>query len=251
MTKQKHFFLIRGLIREAHHWAEFPSLLREASPGCKITMIDIPGAGEYFNSPSPISIRRMVEEMRQVYLKKVSSNEEKILVAISLGGMISGQWLKLHESDFDKVVMINTSYGGISPLFDRVKPSALLYLLKVPVLKGRDKEARILRLVTNHNQVFDETLNLWERIQQERPVSLVNTIKQLSAAALFRIGNFQPKIPILILAAVQDRMVSVECSRAIARAWNASISEHPTGGHDLTADDPKWVVKELVKFSAE
>jgi pimeloyl-[acyl-carrier protein] methyl ester esterase len=249
MTKQKHFFLIRGLIREARHWGEIPSLLKETSPGCKVTMIDIPGAGIYSDSPSPLSIRKMVEEMRRVYTAEVSPNEEKILVAISLGGMISGQWLKQHESDFDKVVMINTSYGGISPMFDRLKPMALFHLFKVPVLKGRDKEARILRLVTNHNQIFDKTLDLWEFIQKERPVSLFNTVKQLTAAAMFRIGDYRPKIPVLILAAVQDRMVSVECSRAIAKAWNAPITEHPTAGHDLSADDPKWVVKEVVKFS--
>ena len=249
MTKQKHFYLIRGLIREARHWGDIPELLRTSCPGCKVTTIDIPGAGIYSASPSRLSLKKMVEEMRRVYRETAQADEEKVLVAISLGGMIAAQWLKLQEDDFHKVVMINTSFGGMSPIFDRLRPGALGFLLKVPLMKGREKEARILRLVSNHNQVFDKTLDLWEKIQQENPVTLYNTIKQLAAAAIFRVGDFKPSIPVLILASVSDRMVSVNCSRVIAKSWGASIVEHTTAGHDLSADDPKWIVKEILKFT--
>jgi pimeloyl-[acyl-carrier protein] methyl ester esterase len=51
-----------------------------------------------------------------------------------------------------------------------------------------------------------------------------------------------------VLASPQDRMVSVNCSRAIAEKWQAPIVEHPTAGHDLSADDPKWLVSEISKF---
>ena len=70
MTKQKHFFLFRGLIREAEHWANFPAFLKAEHPGCEITLIDIPGAGAYFRSSSPLTVKGMVEEMRKVYLEK-------------------------------------------------------------------------------------------------------------------------------------------------------------------------------------
>ena len=248
MTKQKHFYLLRGLIREAEHWGEFPKLLTQAYPGSRYTLIDIPGAGKHFRSPSPLSIKKMVEKMRQTYLETKNENEECILLAISLGGMISAQWLKDFPEDFSKVILINTSYGGISPMFDRLKPKALLHLLKVPILKGRAKEAHILRLVSNHHNVFDHTLNLWEKIYNERPVSLSNSLRQLTAAGLFRIGQFKPNIPVLLLASVQDRMVSVECSRAIAKRWEAQLQEHPTAGHDLSADDPAWIVKKVENF---
>lgn len=248
MTKQKHFYLLRGLIREAEHWGEFPELLTQAIPGSRYTLIDIPGAGKYFRSPSPLSIKKMVEKMRQSYLETAQEGEERILLAISLGGMISAQWLKDYPQDFEKVILMNTSYGGISPLFDRLKPSALLHLLKVPVLQGRAKEAHILRLVSNHDNVFDSTLNLWDKIYQERPVSLSNSLRQLTAAGLFRIGHFKPQIPVLLLASVQDRMVSVECSRAIGKKWGFEVIEHPTAGHDLSADDPAWIVKHIQEF---
>ncbi len=248
MTRQKHFYLIRGLIREARHWGDFPSHLLEKFPGANLTTLDIPGAGEFYNSPSPLSIKKMVEEMRRVYLEKTNPNDENILVAISLGGMISAQWMKLYPEDFKEAILINTSYGGLSPVYQRLKPDALKFLLKVPTLKGRAKEARILRLVTNHNQIFDRTLNLWEQIQKDRPVSLSNTIKQLLAAAFFRIGKWKPEIPVLLIGSKLDRMVSIECSRAIQKAWSVPLVEHMTGGHDLTADDPAWVSKEIHRF---
>jgi alpha-beta hydrolase superfamily lysophospholipase len=248
MTKQKHFYLFRGLIREAEHWGDFPKDLQASNPGSKFTTIDIPGAGVFFKNPSPLSVKKMVEKMRQIYLENQNPDEEKVLIAISLGGMIAGQWLKDYSEDFDKAVLVNTSYGGYSKIFERIKPEALLYLLKVPTLKGRAKEAHILRLVSNHKNVFDKTLNLWEKIQKERPVSLPNTIRQLTAGGLFRIGNFIPKLPVLILAGTQDRMVSVNCSRSIAKRWNAPIIEHPTAGHDLTSDDPKWMIEKINSF---
>lgn len=245
MSKQKHFYLIRGLIREKGHWGSFLVHMNTLFPDAKITTIDIPGAGDYYQSPSPLSIRKMVEQMRQDFLKIRNENEEAYLVAISLGGMIAVEWMKRFPADFKKATLINTSFGGISPVYHRLFPSAFAFLLKVPVLKGRKKESRILELVTNHKEIFNETLDMWEVIQKERPVSLPNTIKQLLAGATFKVGEFYPPIPLQILASTHDRMVSVECSRAIAKKWNLPIVEHPTAGHDLSVDDPKWVAEKI------
>jgi alpha-beta hydrolase superfamily lysophospholipase len=190
----------------------------------------------------------MVEKMRQVYLTKQISDHENILLAISLGGMISAQWLKDYPQDFDKAVLLNTSYGGISKVFDRLKPSALTHLLSVPFLKGRAKEAHIIRLISNNKENFESTLNLWESIQKDRPVSLANTIRQLAAGGLFRIGDFSPQLPVLILASTKDRMVSVSCSRDIAKKWDLPIFEHPSAGHDITSDASDWVVEKIQNF---
>jgi len=242
---QKQFFLFRGLIREAKHWGDFPEHILKEFPGSEIITIDIPGAGVLYKSTSPLSIKGMVELMRQVYLEKVKDDHEQILVAVSLGGMISAEWMRSYPQDFDSAVLINTSYGGISPMFDRLMPKALLHVLKVPRLKGRDKEEHILNLVKNHAQNFKETLDLWEDIESKRPVSVKNALRQIIAAAKFRVGNWKPSIPILLLGSTQDRMVSINCSRKISKEWKLPLYEHPTGGHDLTSDDPEWVAKKI------
>jgi pimeloyl-[acyl-carrier protein] methyl ester esterase len=250
MTKQKHFYLLRGLIREKGHWGLFLNELKNFFPDALITPIDIPGAGEYYQSTSPLSIKGMVEHMRQDYLKAKKDNESSHLIAISLGGMISVEWMKHYPHDFEQATLINTSFGGISPVFHRLMPSALAFLLKVPTLKGRAKESRILKLVSNHEDVFNETLDMWEDIQKNRPVSLKNTLRQLAAGAKFKVGDFKPSIPIQLLGAVKDRMVSIECSRAIAKRWSLTLEEHPTGGHDLTVDAPEWVASKIREFTA-
>lgn len=248
MTKQKHFFLFRGLIREGEHWGPFPKYLEASCPSCKVTNIDIPGSGEFFNTSSPLSIRKMVEQMRRVYIQKKDEGDDCILIAISLGGMIAAEWMKNYPEDFSRAVLINSSFGGLSSFYERLKPKALMHLSQTVRMKGRDKEAHILRLVLNHNSMFDQTLTLWDEIQKLRPVSLGNTLRQLTAAGLFRIGNYKPSIPILILASTHDRMVSVNCSRAIAEKWKFPLIEHPTAGHDLGADDPKWIVERVSEF---
>ncbi len=247
MIKQKHFYLFRGLVREKRHWGSFVADLQNTFPDAIITTIDIPGAGDYFKETSPLSIKEMVEKMRPDYLRTKKENEDAYLVAISLGGMISVEWMRHYPNDFKQATLVNTSFGGISPLFHRLLPSAAAFLLKVFILKGREKEARILKLVSNHNNVFDQTLNSWEKIAAERPVSVSNTLRQLVAGARFKTNKFTPKIPITLLGSTHDKMVSVECSRAISRAWKVPLREHPTGGHDLSVDDPIWLAQEIKK----
>lgn len=248
MTKQKHFYFLRGLIREQEHWGPFIPHMKTQFPDAKFSLIDIPGAGTKFLNPSPGSIGGMVEEMRREYHSK-NHEDFPILVATSLGGMIGLEWLKRYPKDFSQVFFLNTSFGGVSPVHHRLLPQALLYLLKVPFLKGRQKEAHILKLVSNHGDVFEETLNHWEKIQKERPVSLRNTIVQLLAGAKYSAPSIKPDVPVYLIASTTDRMVSVECSRAIAKKWNVPIHEHPTGGHDLTVDDPKWVALKIKEIS--
>ncbi len=251
MAKETHFYLVRGLIREKGHWGPFIQQLQASYPRAKISALDLPGAGEHYKGRSPLTIGAMVDEMRQDFLKAQDPSRHSHLIAISLGGMIAVEWLRRYPGDFQSATLINTSFGGVSPVFHRLKPRAFFFLLKVPFLKGRRKEARILQLVSNNAGVFQETLAQWEVIQRERPVSLGNTLRQLLAAATFRIGNFLPSLPVTLLAATRDRMVSIECSRAIARRWRLPLREHPSGGHDLTVDDPQWVAQNIGVSSAE
>ena len=251
MTKQKHFYLIRGLIREKEHWGDFVDSLQAEFPDAQITTLDIPGAGMYFDSPSPFTIKKMVEEMRRDFLKTKKENEEASLVAVSLGGMISVEWMRNYPQDFSQATLINTSFGDLSPFYERLKPKALAHLLKVFVLKGRAREARILEIVSNHTDRFDETLDLWEKIDRERPVSVENTFRQLIAAFQFKLNHFRPTIPVQIIVSTFDHLVNADCSRKIAREWKLPYEEHPTGGHDLTTDDPKWVSAKIKGFSSQ
>jgi pimeloyl-ACP methyl ester carboxylesterase len=196
--------------------------------------------------PTPLSIDGMVEIMRREFTKlPLKTDQQNVLIAISLGGMIAARWLKNHPEDFQRAVLINTSYGDFAPLWKRLKPSAFFKLLKVFTAKGFAKELRILEVVSNRPENYQRVAEHWAQIAEERPVSVPNTFRQLLAASRFTTGGFLPRIPVLVLASTQDRMVDASCSRAIARVWGTPLMEHPSAGHDLSTDEPGWIAEEV------
>jgi pimeloyl-[acyl-carrier protein] methyl ester esterase len=141
-----NFVLLRGLVREAAHWGQFIDEIKQQFSDSHFECIDIPGAGEFFQVATPLSIDGMVEFMRNQYRqRKLPANRPTVLVAVSLGGMISARWLKNHPEDFQYAILINTSYGDYSPMWKRLKPEALWQLLRVPALKGISKRKKNFR----------------------------------------------------------------------------------------------------------
>lgn len=241
--------LLRGLVREAGHWGPFLDDLKTKFPDSTIACIDIPGAGARYRELSPLSMKDIVRTMREDFLRlKLPADRPVALVAISLGGMISAQWFQDHPKDFQAVVLINTSYGNLSPLWQRLQPKALQMLLKVPLLKGVPKEHRILEVVSNRHENYQQVAEKWAHIASQRPVSLQNTLRQLTAAIRFKTSVQKPSMPVMLLSSLQDRMVSVECMRAIAKAWKLPTVDHPTAGHDLPTDEPRWTAEQIHRF---
>lgn len=248
MGKQKHFYLIRGLVREARHWGVFPQLLRERYPDCHIFFMDLPGAGELLHEEVPLSVEGMVEKMHRYYPVKPSQDYENHVIAVSLGAMIAVSWMKMRPLDFQGAYFINTSLGGLSPFYHRMKPGAFFKLAQTLLLKGRKREKQILSVVIN-SPMRKELLDLWEQIAIERPVTWRSTLRQLLAAGRFRVGPWKPAIPLYLLSSTKDRMVSIECSRRLAKAWSAPLIEHPTAGHELVDEDPLWVADRILELS--
>jgi len=244
MKKQKHFFLFRGLAREAAHWGDFISTLKTYFPGDKISCIDLPGAGEFVNTISPWSIEKIIPLMRLRFLTLRSSDAENILIAVSLGGMVATQWMKDFPEDFSRVILINTSFGDLSPIHKRLKPIPLLKLLTTPFLKSVIREKIILSIVANNHHKAENTLHEWADINIKRPMKLENILGQIIAGKKFKLKFFKPKIPVLLMTSNQDKLVSPECSMKIAQFWNTQLIVHTTAGHDLTHDDPEWVCQQ-------
>ena len=52
-------------------------------------------------------------------------------------------------------------------------------------------------------------------------------------------------MPVLVLAGAGDALVDPECSRTLARRWQADYAEHSAAGHDLALDDGPWVARQV------
>lgn len=248
-SAQQHFYLLRGLTRESGHWCEFPIALQKVFPNAKITLLNIPGTGEYFEQTSPWQVSGFVTALRADFLAARESNEEAILIAISLGGMISAEWMRRYPNDFQKTVLINTSFGCLSPWYQRMQPAALFRLITLPSVQASQRERTILKLVSHNPETFEQSANHWDMIRNERPVSLSNSLRQLKAAAGFKLNGWKPSIPVLLIASTNDRLVNVTCSRKIAKTWQVPLVEHSSGGHDLPLDDPGWLADQVRVFA--
>jgi pimeloyl-ACP methyl ester carboxylesterase len=88
------------------------------------------------------------------------------------------------------------------------------------------------------------------KLRENQPVSAANALRQVLAAARFRLGP-QPldSKKLLVLAGAGDTLVSPECSLALAKAWNCAMARHPTAGHDVTLDAGPWVAEQVARWA--
>ena len=104
------------------------------------------------------------------------------------------------------------------------------------------RERKILQLVSNEAQVRESLLPSWVAIQQQRPVTWRNYLCMLLSATTFTAPRQSPFAQTLILKSRHDRLINSRCSDQIAAAWQVELQEHTTAGHDLSSDDPHWIV---------
>jgi pimeloyl-ACP methyl ester carboxylesterase len=170
-----------------------------------------------------------------------------MLIALSLGGMVALEWAAVWPREVRGCVLVNTSHGGISPPWQRLRPCALAWLLRAllaPTPRGR--EHAVLR-ITSNSPPDAQVLQRWTQIAEQRPVRAGNVVRQLVAAASFRAPR-RPRAPVLVLVSHGDRLVSPQCSASLALAWQLPLRAHPHAGHDLPLDDPLWVASRIVEW---
>ena len=243
-----NWVLLRGLMREARHWGDFPALLCAAFPHATVATPDLPGNGSLYTQCSPVSIAAMVEHCRRS-LREQGVAPPYHLLAISLGGMVAADWSTRYPDEVLVAVLINTSMRPYSRFYQRLRPANYPTLLNL-LLHSADLERRekaILHL-TSSAAARPGVLAQWNAIARECPVSRANALRQLLAAARFRAASPPPRARLLLLASAGDWLVNPECSQRLARAWSAGIALHPYAGHDLPLDDGPWVIQQMQQW---
>lgn len=243
--------LLRGLGREARHWGRFPAELQRNLPGSDaVVTLDLPGNGRRWRESSPVDVDGLMQAARRE-IAGYPHRPPYVLVALSLGGMVALRWAALEQRRVRACILINSSLGGLSPFWQRLQPGSYATLLGL-LLPGRSEESReedILRLTSNLSPP-QLPVQEWAGYAQACPVTRVNVLRQLWAAARFRAEGLQPPVPTLLLAGRGDRLVSPRCSRAMAQAWGVPLREHPEAGHDLALDDPQWAIGQIAAWYA-
>lgn len=249
-TDIETWIFLRGLTRESRHWGDFVGQFQQTHPGSRVIALDLPGNGQLNHLRSPLRVPDMVAHCRD---QLASSNIKPPyhVLAMSLGAMVAVAWADAHPQEVAANVLINTSMRPFSPFYQRLRPANYGTLLQL-VLSGATPEVwarTVLRLTSNRAPA--EVLPRWLALHLESPVSRANALRQLVAAARFRAPAVKPLAPTLVLASEQDHLVSVECSKALARHWQCDLRLHPSAGHDLPLDDGPWVAAQVREWLIE
>lgn len=241
----RQWVLIRGIMSEAYHWWEFLPQLQAQFPQDEFHTADILGNGRLHASRTPLSIKKNVEALRN----QAPDSGKKILVGFSLGGMLALEWAKLYREEVEAVVLINASLNN-SPFYKRITPYSISCIVKSALQKDhRKREENIIRMTTSN--ISDETrievAKLWGARGLQYPVNPFNFFWQIGLASQIK-QPAQPPTATLILSSSKDRVVHPDCSRLIANRWNLPLESHPDAGHDLTLEDPQWVLEKVRQF---
>lgn len=245
---KKQWILLRGLAREQGHWGEFKDQLQKQYPQDEVLGVDLPGAGEFHRLSSPLSVEGLAEFVHSQLKGRLGP--EAYLVAISLGGMVAVEMVRLYPKEFKGLVLINSSFKNLSPIHHRLQLEALPHMYRaLTATDHRTREQAVLDMVSNREDRY-EVLNEWVRIAEERPVSALNALKQLVAAGLYEAPLQKPDLPVVLLTSYGDRMVDPRCSQKLAEQWKVPLEIHRGGGHELCFDDPQWVIEQIKKYFA-
>lgn len=241
------WILLRGLTREKRHWQSFPQQLAEELAGARVIALELPGNGELNLMSSPSTIEDMASYCQaEVTRRKLQPPYH--LLAMSMGAMVATAWASSQPEDVAACVLINTSFGGFSPIHRRFRPLAWKVLLQSLLTRSMERrETLIFDLTTRMVKPSRSVIDDWVAIRQSRPVLARNAIRQLLAAARFR-APLTPPVPMLILTSAGDQLADPHCSMELARRWNCPLAIHPSAGHDLPLDDGQWVAKEIHRW---
>lgn len=249
-TDIKTWIFLRGLTRESRHWGDFVGQFQQTLPGSRVIALDLPGNGHLNHLRSPLRVQDMVAHCRaQLALSHIAPPYH--VLAMSLGAMVAVAWGHAHPQEVAAQVLINTSMRPFNPFYQRLQPANYGVLLQLVLLGAAadEWERTILRITSN--RAIDQVLPRWLALHLESPVSRANALRQLVAAAGFRAPAAKPLAATLVLASEQDHLVSVECSKALARHWQCALRLHPSAGHDLPLDDGPWVAAQVRQWLME
>jgi len=242
-----NWLILRGLVREQRHWGEFASQfeagMRQKDPRSKVHTLDFAGFGTESDRLSPTSIDGIVDDLRARW-SALSAEGDWGLLAVSLGGMVAMNWTSRYPEDFKRLVLINSSVGGLSPLFRRMQPANFPTILSLFFERNiRNREERILSITTNLKGDALRKRADWQG-SFAKVVRPRDAAAQIFAAIRFR-APARISIPVLVLTSKGDTLVHYSCSESIARHFGAELRIHETANHDLPTDDPDWVKNQV------
>jgi pimeloyl-ACP methyl ester carboxylesterase len=250
---RRHWVFLRGLVRESEHWDDFPQRFKRAIPGVRVHLLDLPGNGEHWRLPSPLTIGEMNAFARQQAITRISKAggppPPVYLFTLSLGSMVAIDWAHRYPQEIAGAVLVNTSLRRFSPFHRRLYwRSWPLVARTIAENDAAQREHLILKLTSRAGAEDHALIEARVETYRRHPVRGKNVFRQLWAAARYLPPAKKPDVPLLLLNSLGDRMVAPSCSNDIAQHWTVEKTTHPDAGHDLPLDDPDWTIQAVADW---
>jgi pimeloyl-ACP methyl ester carboxylesterase len=248
MTWPEKWVLLRGLGRESRHWFEFPERFAEQA-GVECVTLDLPGAGDQAEVPTPLSIPKIARDVARRYAAAAGADPREFgVLGLSLGGMVALSWASEHPTAIAALVLVNSS-STLSPPFERIRPGGLAQLLHAAIEPdAMARESSIYQLTLNADRArVEREAARSAAIVRSAPMTRRTVVRQLLAAARFAPPKL--KTPTLVLSSARDVLVKPVCSERLAAYLGCPHVRHPTGGHDLALEDPDWVIARVWEWT--
>lgn len=245
ISKTENWLLLRGVARGQGHWGSFLPLFQEKFPQAHMECLDLPGNGLRHEEKSPLKIRAYVEDLRARSSFVQEKKKFKVL-ALSMGAMITVEWMHRHPHEIEKAFLVCTSSARHSRFYQRLQPQNLLAGLPALTAKTAPQwEEVILSMITNDPVRRQQELPALIEFSEKHPVHPANVLRQLVAASRYR---FPRKAPgdITLIGSYGDRFVSPDCTLQLAKAWGLETRMNAEAGHDVPIDDPRWLIEQLL-----
>lgn len=238
----RQWVLIRGMMSEAFHWRDLIPLMKERFPRDVIHTANLLGTGPTGRTLTPVHVKKNLAALR----RQTPERGEKTLVGFSLGGMLALEWAYEHPDEVEAVVLINCSLGN-APFYKRMRPGALATIARASLHANPIQREKILLGMTTSlcQERMDVLAREWLARGTEFPVHPLNFFTQLGLAARIGARKTPPPVKTYVVSGGDDKVVHPDCSRLIAEKWGLPLIVHPTAGHDLSLDDPHWLVDQL------
>lgn len=242
---------MRGLGRSQGHWLDFPKLIQAKIPDTTCYFIDLPGIDRTQAAPRQ-TISSYTDTVRDRFLSIQNKCTHWNILGISLGGMLTLDWILRYQDDFKNAIIINTSSENTKIKRVYLKTLTQLALAKVFSSNKFENEFRILKAITHLNPTdAHEAARKLALISEICPISFWVVIKQIYAASKFKIVphlSLNSEIKTLFLGSLLDPLTPVNHTIKLAEIFGGRLEVHPNAGHDLPLEDPAWVVSKILDF---
>ncbi len=248
--------LLRGLGRSMSFWLDFQD---ELSKYFDVILIDLLGTGGSKDFFGRGSILRFAEDV--LFTLKYYNFKNFHLAGISMGGMVAIEISELVTKDLWKdinikslAIMASSSSGSF---VKRIYFKPLFFIFTSLIFSlffGRLSHKHFARYLISNTYLLqdDAIINKWDTIWFTEYFSRIALLRQLLAAAFFKIRINKSNLKFNFMFLVSKKDALVPWINSVYLWQNFPLSELVVLnnlGHDLTTDDPQLISQILFDFA--